>query len=183
MGQAVTKGQMLISGYTDCGIAIRAESAEGEVYAITERNLTVQTLLSCRNQVNITVSKKKYSLKIGKNRINFYKGSGISPTTCDRIYEENYITLPGGFVLPVAFVTEQWTYYHCEDSVSEEHEQILSDFAKTYLLEQMVAGDILSSLETTATDTSILTLEGTYACREMIGKVIEEEIIKPNGND
>ncbi len=181
-GQAVTKGQLLISGYTDCGITIRAETAEGEIYAQTERSLEVRTLNSCCKQSDIVDSETKFSLILGKKRINFYKGSGILDITCDRIYEENYITLPGGFVLPVAFVTERWTYYCCEETVSDADFD-LSDFAQNYLLEQMVAGQILSALESSATGTDVLSLKGTYQCREMIGKVIKEEIIKPNGND
>ena len=39
VGQAVMAGQVLISGYTDCGISIRAVRAEGEVFAQTDREL------------------------------------------------------------------------------------------------------------------------------------------------
>ena len=38
-GQAVKAGQILISGYTDCGISIRADPAEGEVFAETYREM------------------------------------------------------------------------------------------------------------------------------------------------
>ena len=182
-GQSVIKGQKLISGYTDCGITIRAEAAEGEVYALTEYKLSVCTLSICRRQCEKTGSGTKYSLKIGKKRINFYKGSGISDTTCDRIYTEKYITLPGGFVLPIAIITEQYFYYDCEDCASTIADGLLSGFAKDYLLEQMVGGSILSSVESIQTTEGSRTLEGIYRCREMIGRVVKEEIIKPNEYD
>jgi len=182
-GQSVIKGQKLISGYTDCGITIRAEAAEGEIYALTERKLTVCSLANCLiRQENFRTS-KKVSLKIGKKRINFYKGSGISPATCDRIYEEKYITLPGGFVLPVAIVTEVFIDYNCTDGPSGLSDTILSDFAEDYLTGQMVGGQILSESESTQTGSSILSMEGVYRCREMIGRVMKEEIIKPNEYD
>ena len=38
-GQAVKAGQVLISGYTDCGISIKATSAQGEVYGFTRHCL------------------------------------------------------------------------------------------------------------------------------------------------
>ena len=40
-GQAVKRGDVLISGYTDCGFSIRAEQAQGDVYAQTVRSLEV----------------------------------------------------------------------------------------------------------------------------------------------
>ena len=174
-------GEVLISGYTDCGISIRAEASDGEVYALTEQNLHICTPLECSVRGDMTRQEKKYSLIIGKNRINFYKGSGISDTTCDRMYEENYITLPGGFVLPVAVVTEVWTYYDCTEETALPEEQIgqLSEFAADYLREQMVAGQILSASETVTTEDGALWLNGKYACREMIGRVQKEEIIRP----
>lgn len=181
VGQAVKAGEVLISGYTDCGISIRAEASDGEVYALTEQNLHICTPLECSVRGDMTRQEKKYSLIIGKNRINFYKGSGISDTTCDRMYEENYITLPGGFVLPVAVVTEVWTYYDCTEETALPEEQIgqLSEFAADYLCEQMVAGQILSASETVTTEDGALWLNGKYACREMIGRVQKEEIIRP----
>lgn len=181
VGQAVKAGEVLISGYTDCGISIRAEASDGEVYALTEQNLHICTPLECSVRGDMTRQEKKYSLIIGKNRINFYKGSGISDTTCDRMYEENYITLPGGFVLPVAVVTEVWTYYDCTEETALPEEQIgqLSEFAADYLREQMVAGQILSASETVTTEDGALWLNGKYACREMIGRVQKEEIIRP----
>jgi hypothetical protein len=182
-GQSVIQGQKLISGYTDCGISIRAETAQGDIYALTEHKLTVCTPTSCRVQHTKTASEKRYGLKIGKKRINFYKGSGISDTTCDRIYLENYITLPGGFVLPVAIVTEQYVYYDCDDCICNTSNSLLSDFAESYILSQMVGGEILSASESTQTGSSLLSLEGVYRCREMIGRVVKEEIIKPDEYD
>ena len=176
-GQAVKAGEMLISGYTDCGITIQATRAAGEVYAQTNRNLTVLSPLKWQTQKEKTVTIKKFALIIGKNRINFYKGSGISDTSCDKIYEESYLTLPGGFRLPVILVTESWTYFE-EDEVVVSLPN-LSDFADTYLRNHMIAGTVLSRDETGVAEDAIYRFEGNYACTEMIGQVRSEEIIKP----
>ena len=77
----------------------------------------------------------------------------------------NYLTLPGGFQLPVALVTE--TYRLCEtQSISRpDGEDQMAEAARRYVLEQMTAGTIASEQ---------LTVQGGYvtaefACREMIG--------------
>ena len=183
VGQAVKKGEVLISGYTDCGITIRATRAVGEVYAKTDRQLTVVTPENYAFRNTATRTVKKYGLIIGKKRINFYKGSGILPESCDRMYEENYVTLPGGFQLPVAIVTEVWTYYDCGDQPVDlrMEEDRLRSSARSYLSEQMIAGSILSSDISVQTQDGVFVLTGEYACLEMIGREQAEEIVTPYG--
>ena len=176
-GQAVMAGEVLISGYTDCGICIRANSAEGEVFAKTERNLSVISPSIWTRKAEKTVTGKKYALIIGKKRINFYKDSGILDTSCDKMYSESYVTLPGGFRLPVILVTEAYTYRQSAQMQIEEPS--LSNFAQSYLQQQMVSGAILSTDETVRQMETAYCLKGKYICTEMIGRIRNEEIIKP----
>jgi sporulation protein YqfD len=171
VGQAVTKGQVLISGYTDCGLSIRADQAEGEIMAQTNRQISAVTPDFQLTKGSIIRSEKKFSLIIGKNRINFYKDSGILDTTCVKMYSENYMTLPGSFHLPVILLTEEWIYYDFTESETVDAETVLLDFADRYLASQMIAGQILHRSE--AVDGNVL--EGEYACLEMIGQVRYEE--------
>jgi sporulation protein YqfD len=171
VGQAVTKGQVLISGYTDCGLSIRADQAEGEIMAQTNRQISAVTPDFQLTKGSIIRSEKKFSLIIGKNRINFYKDSGILDTTCVKMYSENYMTLPGSFYLPVILLTEEWIYYDVIESETVDAETVLLDFADRYLASQMIAGQILHRSE--AVDGNVL--EGEYACLEMIGQVRYEE--------
>lgn len=182
-GQAVKAGQLLISGYTDCGFSIRACRAEGEVYARTERAVSALTPTEyCFKTAQIREI-KKYSLIVGKKRINFYKDSGILDSSCDKMVLEKSLTLPGGFVLPVTLVTEVWKYYDYSASVVPQEllEQQLTEFAAGYLGGQMIAGQILSANEALILQDGIVCLDGKYACHEMIGRIQKEEIIKPNG--
>lgn len=179
VGQAVKAGDVLVSGYTDCGISIVATRAEGEIYARTERTLRVVTPSVWSRKGEITGQEKKYALILGKKRINFYQGSGISDTGCDKMYTETYLTLPGGFVLPVALVTETWVTHSAAEEEAPEQPEVLSDFARTYLASHMIAGQILRQEETAGTETGIHCLYGKYACTEMIGQTRSEEIIKP----
>ncbi len=178
VGQAVTKGQVLISGFTDCGLCIQAGSAQGEVMALTNRKLTVITPENMIGRLEQEGTEKKFSLILGKFRINFYKDSGILDSTCVKMYSENYMTLPGGFRLPIALAVEERISYDTGQNTPQDYSQTLKDFAKRYLHSQMTAGQILRQEE------EILgcQLVGQYACLEMIGQVRYEESITENEN-
>ena len=178
VGQAVTEGQVLVSGYTDCGILIQATRAEGEIYGITSRDLQVVTPCDYTQREAITEIRHKYSLLIGKKRINLWKDSGISDVSCGRMYEEYYITLPGGFRLPVALAVETYAFYETADGESEWEAacEALSGFAEGYLSRQMIAGQILRKDQEVTRENGICRLAGTYLCRELIGRVQQEQI-------
>ena len=183
VGQAVKAGEILISGYTDCGISIRADSAKGEVFALTERQITAICPTTRQFRGDASGQEVKYSLIIGKNRINFYFGSGISHTTCVKMYEENYMTLPGGFQLPVVLVKETILQYPAEEGVLPPREGMPEAFARNYLTGQLVAGRILTEAIQRTEEEQAVILHGQYACNEMIGLFREEEIIKPDGTN
>lgn len=181
-GQAVRKGQTLISGYTDCGLSIEATRAEGEIVARTERDLEVITPLNWDARLQETGKETKYSLRIGKKRINFYKGSGIYSVSCVKMYTEYVLTLPGGFPLPVALMKETVVSYELAETerLEETVTRELSDFAAHYLNSCMIAGVITDRTETLHAGAAYH-LTGHYACREMIGRVKPEEIGVYNG--
>lgn len=184
VGQSVKTGQLLVSGYTDLGICIRGSRAMAEIFAETQRDLTAVYPTQCTARGALTRSEKKYSLIFGKNRINFFKGSGISGTTCDKMYSEYYLTLPGGFCLPVAIGVEQWRWYEClSDPVEQDAEAFLRGFSETYLTDIMIAGRIDARFETISPIDGGWCLTGKYACYEMIGKSrLEENLLDYEAN-
>lgn len=171
VGQAVGKGDVLISGYTDCGICIRATQAEGEVFAQTRRQLHVVLPAVYEYRAVKGEEKQKISLLLGKKRINLWKDSGISPGSCGRMYQEYDLTLPGGFQLPVAIAVETYAQWELEaDSMPEEQmQQILTEFAGDYLHSQMVAGVVHSQELSFSKEEEYCLLEGEFVCVEMIG--------------
>ena len=181
VGQAVKKGQILVSGYTDCGISIRAERARGEVYALTERKITAFIPTDWDYRAENQTASKKYAVIIGKKRINFYKGSGILDAGCVKMYEEKFLMLPGGLQLPLAIVTEVWiSAPSVSISVStDEASSLLASLTRTHLQQAMIAGRILTQSEALSQEEGVLKLEGVYQCLEMIGKEQSEEIIGP----
>lgn len=183
VGQAVRAGQLLVSGYTDCGICIKAGPSKAEIYAMTQRKVNAVTPVEWKKQDESSVLEKKYALIIGKKRINLYKGSGISGDSCDKMYSQYYVTLPGGFLLPISIVTETCVIGSTSDAQigQEEAAAVLQEFSQRYLPGLMQAGQILASQESIFCDQSMARLYGIYDCEEMIAQVQSEEIIKPDG--
>ena len=182
-GQVVREGQLLISGYTDCGICIRVTEAEGEIFAETQRKIQTLTPIQRLIRREKGTVRKRYGIVLGKKRINLWKGSGISPVTCDRMYEEYYITLPGGFRLPVCLTVETLTDYttDVQDISSEAVEDAMKAFSRKTVLESCIAGSILRETQNLTEENSCYVLESSFFCSEMIGRVIMEEIGETNG--
>ena len=186
-GQTVRKGQLLISGYTECGICIQATQAQGEIIAQTRRTLTVVTPASCCHRRVTAGSTHRLSLLLGKKRIFFWKGSGISDTGCDRMYREYYLALPGGFRLPVAFCVDTYQFYDLAAGESSVKDSDLKAFASRYLKSQMTAGQVGRGNQRFVRTGDVYRLQGSYLCVEAIGKVRPEQIgetnVKTNGEN
>ena len=177
-GQSVAAGQILISGTVDHGITVTSTAAEGEVFAATQREITVLTHAKTQKRTVDRGSMTQFKLLIGKKLINFFKGSGISGSTCVKMYSKYVLTLPGGFELPLGLVREIFIERELSEEILDEHEvrKLLSDFATDYLRNQMIAGRILCTDEQFVYSDDLYHLSGNYACTEMIGRVQQEQI-------
>lgn len=182
-GQAVTRGQVLISGYTDCGLKIQACHAQGEIFGYTTHQKGVVIPMEYAQKGEIQGSFKKYSLLFGKNCINLWKDSGISGVSCDKIYEEYYVVLPGGFVIPLGLRIETVQSYApdactLEEGQAEELAKVLCDEA---VQKEMISGRVLRKSMEPQCLPEIFQLAGEYFCEEMIGRKQDEEILRSNG--
>lgn len=182
-GQAVREGQLLVSGYTDCGLTVRAERAEAEVYALTRREFSAvfpAQWLKKRGETGLT---KKYSLVVGKKRINFGKNSGILGGTCGKMTRVYQLTLPGGIRLPVSLWEECFQSVDTlPETVTEEEAQTrLTAFAQESVEHSMIAGEILGQEVELETLDGAYRLSGHFTCREMIARQINGEILETNG--
>jgi len=177
-GQAVKAGQILISGYTDCGITLQVTRAAGEIYAETARSVVAATPIQTQVCTAEGSEVRRFGLLLGKKRINFWKGSGISPATCGRMYAEYYITLPGGFSLPVGIWMETLVSreFTPELQPEEELEIRLKDHVRRRVLEDTVAGTILQESWERNRQAGCCSLKGNFLCSEMIGRAITQEI-------
>lgn len=176
-GQVVKAGQVLISGYTDCGIHIQATAAKGEVYAQTERSITAVAPAICALRGEILETEKKISIIFGKKRVNLQNSSGIPGASCAKIYKENYITLPGGFVLPIAIAVETWVRYEAQEAQWDASKNFLHSYTRDYLLQLMRCGVIETADTKTMEAPEAWYLAGRFGCYEMIGTTKAEENI------
>lgn len=185
VGQAIQSGDILVSGYNDFGLHTQLLHAEAEIFAQTKRTLTCVYPLDRSQKQNVLAVERKYSLIFGKKKINLYKDSGISGATCDKIYTNYPLMLPGGFSLPITVCVEVWTYY--ELNVNAEYTtdvfNEISAFSNMYTLSQMVAGTILDHHTNMHTTEQLVTLTKEMTCHEMIGRVKYEENLLNNGKD
>ena len=94
------------------------------------------------------------------------------------MYAEYYITLPGGFRLPVAlvketvFVTELQQAFHDPQDMQCR----LEKFGERYVQGQMISGSVIGGETTFSEADGLLVLEGEYLCTEMIGRLRQEKI-------
>lgn len=184
-GQAVKKGDVLVSAYTDTGLQIRAQHAKGEIFAATKRQLTVIEPLDYTQKGEISHTTKNFSLLLGKKRINFFKDSGISPSGCDKMYAEYYMVLPGGYQLPLALAVEDTVYYEAAQAqtASSSAKEIAKAFANDYLLSQMISGKMLHTRYTEEVTAKAYILHTEAACLEMIGRQRIEENLADYGKN
>lgn len=175
-GDAVLKGQLLISGFTDCGNILLSGDAEGDVYAYTSRSVTAVLPKERYAKMRLDTIQRRYSLVVGKKRINFWKGSGISPIGCDRMYQEYWLKLPGGGVLPVCVIRETIIHHSLQSCDTGYAEEDLASMMDVFVCLQIPGGKILHrDIRSSETDTLLIT-KGHYGCLEMIGKKIVEQI-------
>lgn len=185
VGEGVRAGQTLISGYTDLGLCTHVEAAEGEVFALTERKTAAVLPRKTLSRFGETETVKKYSLLLGKNRINFYSDSGILYTGCGKMTKIRVLTLPGGWTVPAALIVEE---YAVSETVSterypEEAQSMLETAARGVLEQTMIAGEIRSA------ESAFEELEETYRltllcrCHEMIGRRSSGILTEGDTND
>lgn len=177
-GQAISKGQMLISGFMDCGIVQKSTVAQGEVTAATRRKLSAVT--PDHRLVRSAQQKKqvRWSLLLGKKRIKLWIGSGIWDSRCGRMYREYPLTLPGGFRLPISLAADERILASVSPASIPEAEvqSQISTFAEAYLKDHMLAGLIRQRQEHLTQSGGCFRLAGDYLCREVISRRQWEQI-------
>ena len=180
VGQVVTKGQVLVSGYTDYGIVMQLTGADAEIFGYTNHKLNVKTLAETIVRQQSIKKDVRFSLLLGKKLINFDKDSGISDMKCDRMYEEYYLVLPGGLQLPIGVVKETVSYYDTVLKQSNDPRTYhwLTEYAVDYLHDDMIAGTILTEDKRVTIENGVCSLYGIYRCRELISRIHYEEILR-----
>ena len=183
-GQAVKKGQALISCYRDNGQILEFTGASGEVYGETKRQLLAMTPLKVLKRTRILNETTNFYVVIGKKSIKFQKDSGILDDSCVKMYEVKECILPGGFALPIFFVKEYVYQYALEPVTLEDKDcSWLNTYVDSYLINNLVAGSIVSKAANEEITDELFYVHSSYDCREMIANYECKEKAEYNGEN
>ena len=179
IGDAVKRGQLLVSGITQWPTHLQALHAEAEVYA--------KTLRECKATVPAVSYKKVYTgrteicktIIFQRNRRKISGNSSIFGTMCDKMIEIKQLILPGAYSLPIWIETVTLTEYELRPV------QIDESTAKTLLMReteavayrQMTAGKILTSSCRLSRSEDSFCCSAQFFCEELISRSIPANLI------
>ena len=169
-GQAITKGEVLVTGRVEHEFQTQYTQAEGEIYALTQYDLT--SVFPRFWTQKVYTGRKDYaiSLVLGKKKIKILGNSGISDTTCDKMSSVKALTLPGGYRLPVSLVVDTYRHYENQPVEEEKAEAVAGAAMERCVRDEMLAGEILDSTLALSEEEEFYRFCGLYTCREMVAR-------------
>jgi similar to stage IV sporulation protein len=175
VGDTVTEGQLLASGVVDTATGARLLHAVARVEARTWYTLTAKMPMYVDLKEHTGKIKKKYALLVANLRINLHFDSSIPYTRCDKIIRKRQLALPGGFILPFSWVTEEYREYDVTNGQIDT-ETAISILRRnlTDRLEMLVGeGEIVRTDYRLGTGGNIYMMTLTAECIEDIAKESE----------
>ena len=116
-GQTVIPGDVLVSGEVISPFAgPRQVHAMADVEARTWYAMTAARPVTAARKLYTGAEWSHYSLKIGREKINFYSDSGTGDTLCDKIVTEHRLSIGGLFTLPLTLVSERVVEYEIAEA-------------------------------------------------------------------
>ena len=186
-GDAVLKGDVLISGYMELDtvgneweengpvLGQLLVHAEGEVWAETRHVMTAQIALTAPAKVYTGEETTRYSLSLMGKRVKFYQNSGISYENYDTISKLKSWTPIAGKTLPV--VWEKETYRAYETTTITLDAAAAEELLREKLLESLTGlmdqGEVLETEYTVSRQGEILQVTLLARCSEQIGRITE----------
>lgn len=181
-GQAVTKGQLLISAYLDLEFTTRVCAARGEIYAGTLAQKTVVTPDTVTVKRPNGKTARSVSLLLGEKRRNIFTNGGNLTGRCDKITRTHMLTLPGGLEIPIGLSVTQCVYYDTETKPlsPETAKAQLQEQAETAVRQDMIAGKILDITGELSQQDGIFEYTASIRCEEMIARMVRASILQIN---
>lgn len=181
-GQAVTKGQLLISAYTDLEFTTRVCAARGEIYAGTLAQKTVVTPDTVTVKRPNGKTARSVSLLLGEKRRNIFTNGGNLTGRCDKITRTHMLTLPGGLEIPIGLSVTQCVYYDTETKPlsPETAKAQLQEQAESAVRQDMIAGTILDITGELSRQNGIFEYTASIRCEEMIARMVRASILQIN---
>lgn len=181
--RTVLPGETLIAGYTTGRYAVQgATRAIGEVWARTWYERTAAAPVDMTIRTPSGEKQRKWSLILGKIRINFFKGSSICPDGCDKIIYVYPFAGEGVFALPLSLEKTELAVCDTESVRAEE----LRAELEAQLMEELLSdigpdGTVTEYVFTASENEGILYVTLRAECHESIGisrPLTEEELLE-----
>lgn len=179
-GQAIMEGEMLVSGRVESITnPPRYVCARGQIIADTYYEITAACPENLPVKGEEGRTRKKFALKIGKNRINLYFGSGNDIDGCDKIIKEYNLGIKGLFATPISLVVEELVSRQ-KSAGSFSDETGMKERLYEYL-NTSIDGEIISQSYSVAHEDGAVYVTMTAHCLEDIARV--SEIIQYDGGE
>jgi len=180
VGDAVLKGELLVSGIVDLERVCILRNAQAEIYAWTTRNKTTVIPAAFGQKYYTGEQWKCVWLTVGKRRIKIFGNSRISTAECDKMIETKKLTLGDGLELPVSVTVETYRSFTVQQGLlSQMSAQLLLDtYTRSSVLSEMVAGEILYADQMMTLHENCYILETKMTCQEMIALPIQADWTK-----
>lgn len=179
VGQAVRKGELLVSGLYDSALSgYRYTRASGKVLARTEHEFCVEIPLTYEKKVYGESKYDEIILNFFDFSLKIFKNSGNEGGMCDIIKEEKGLEIFGVSSLPVGFTVSRALPYTTEEATRTPEAALELAYAELERQLGTLSSDaelLRKDISTTLTETSLI-LHCTVTCIEDIAVQSEFEI-------
>lgn len=173
-GQSVTAGETVISGTMESlSRDARCVRAQGGVTADTWYELSAVCPAQMQEKTPRAGVRRRFALKFGKSRYNFYFSSGNTVDGCDKIIHNYNAGIRGLFALPVTLVVEELRPYRLSGTVPADTAAMGARLEAR--LTDGLRGVVLSSSVTEGDNGGLAVVTLRAACRENIAQVKEND--------
>lgn len=172
-GSAVTEGETLVTGALDSlSHPTRTVRARGSVLAETWYE-QVAAVPAGREKTAAGRTLRRFALRIGKTRLNFYAGSKKELDGYDKIVHEYRLGVKGLFALPLSLICESWEAYESGAAATtpEEAQRCAGRLRET--LEEAIEGEILQFHVSFSGDGALRYVTACAHCLENIAETAE----------
>ena len=171
-GQAVAGGELLVSAYTDFGFKTQVTAARAEIYAETVRQAVCVLPETKTVKDGRTAARCAVSLLVGRRRISLF-GAAMPERACEKETKIRYLTLPGGFSLPLGIAITRICEYDTREETlrAQDAEGRLLELVQADAMRDMIAGSIRSSSVRTEQSGGCIRLYASLRCEEMIARM------------
>lgn len=179
VGETVLKGDMLVTAEMkpiNEEVQPFLSHSDADIEARTWYNIKK---VFCLNVVKKEYSgkvKNRYSIVLGKKRINLLPNSGIYDDSCDKITQEKKVVVGDDFVLPIYIVKTSEIYYEkIDERLSADSVQKYMEKSSDVYIENTVDGEITTGSHTMQEVGDTAVLNSVYECLEKIGEQVIDD--------